>query len=190
MWNLNPIERKQIMRNLKSWVAAAAMAALSITAQAALVVQANGLEVLDTSTNLIWLRDWGVNGRQKWADQKAWAETTLDGFAGSNDWRLPELSEYAALYAAYGELTQVAQFTNVESYYYWSGTEYALIPGYASWVFNTVDGSQISLVQGESLHTVAVRSADVAAPVPEPQTLALALLALGATAVARRRRPA
>ena len=47
---------------LKAMVAAAAMLAMAGTAQAALVLQANGLAVLDTNTNLIWPKDWDVNG--------------------------------------------------------------------------------------------------------------------------------
>ena len=47
---------------LKAMVAEAAMLAMAGTAQAALVLQANGLAVLDTNTNLIWPKDWDVNG--------------------------------------------------------------------------------------------------------------------------------
>jgi hypothetical protein len=39
-------------------VAAAAVVAVSGAAQAALVLQSNGAEVLDTSTNLLWLYNW------------------------------------------------------------------------------------------------------------------------------------
>lgn len=80
------------MKFTKFWAAAAAIVAFTGAAQAALVPQGNGT-VLDTNTNLIWLQDWNVNGQQNWAAQKAWAETTLDGFAGSNDWRLPDIAE-------------------------------------------------------------------------------------------------
>ena len=175
------------MKLLKSLAVAAAMVALSGTAQAALVLQSNGLEVRDTNTNLIWLQNWNVNGSANWASQKNWAETTLDGFAGSNDWRLPEISEYVALFTAYGNLAQVTQFTNVQPVFYWSGTE--ISPGILAWGFNPDFGFQLDDVQGSQLFAVAVRPGDVAASVPEPQTLALALLALGAMVVARRRRP-
>jgi len=176
------------MKLLKSLAVAAAMVALSGTAQAALVLQSNGLEVRDTNTNLIWLQNWNVNGSANWASQKNWAETTLDGFAGSNDWRLPEISEYGALFTAYGNLTQVAEFTNVQPGFYWSGTEVAA--GIIAWGFNPNVGFQSVGSQDLQLFAVAVRPGDVAASVPEPQTLALALLALGATVVARRRRTA
>jgi len=84
----------------------------------------------------------------------------------------------------------LALFSNVQSDYFWSGTEYAPLPGRA-WYFHTGFGSQGHIrSKGWALSAVAVRPGDVAASVPEPQTLALALLALGATVVARRRRPA
>lgn len=79
---LNPIERKQLMKNLKTCVAAAAMVALSGTAQAELVSLGDGT-VKDTNTNLIWLQNWNVNGPKDWGTQKAWAEG-LD-FADSTD---------------------------------------------------------------------------------------------------------
>ena len=174
------------MKFTKSWAAAAAMVALTGAAQAALVPQGNGT-VLDTNTNLIWLQDWEVNGRQNWATQKAWAETTLDGFAGSNDWRLPGITEYANLFTAYGDLTSnTLPFVDVQPDVYWSGTE--ISSGFNAWFFIPGFGGQSYGVEVSRFFAVAVRPGDVTAPVPEPQTLALALLALGATVVARRRR--
>ena len=82
----------------------------------------------------------------------------------------------------------LALFTNVQSYFYWSGTEYAPSP-VGAWGFGTRDGTQTFDFKSFALYAVAVRAGDVATSVPEPQTLALALLALGATVVARRRRP-
>ncbi len=173
------------MRRWKTWAVAAALVAVSGVAQAALVSQGDGT-VKDDTTNLIWLQDWNVNGLKDWATQKAWAETTLDGFAGSNDWRLPEIGEYAALFAAYGNLTAVAQFTNVRSLGYWSGTE--VTAGLSSLVLRPVFGVQNVNPQSGAVYAVAVRSGDVINAVPEPQSLALTLLALGAAVVARRRR--
>lgn len=172
------------MKTLKTWVAAAAMVALTGGAQAALVSLGDGT-VKDTNTNLIWLQNWNVNGLANWGAQRAWAETTLDGFAGSNDWRLPAISEYDALLAAYGNLTQVAEFTGVQSGYYWSGTQF--VWGLGSWSFLPSSGVRQGYAQSLALYAVAVRPNNVTASVPEPQTLALALLALGATMVVRRR---
>ena len=174
------------MKLLKSLAAAAAMVALTGTAQAALVLQSNGLEVLDTNTNLIWLQDWNKNGFQDWDTQKAWAENTLDSFAGSNDWVLPSVSQYGDLFTAYGNLTLRTEFSNVQSDFYWSGTEIATS---VAWLYRTT-GFQSPGIQTSRFFAVAVRPGDVAASVPEPQTLALALLALGAMVVARRRRTA
>jgi hypothetical protein len=174
------------MKVLKSLAAAAAMVALSGTAQAALVSQDNGT-VRDTNTNLIWLQNWNVNGLANWGRQKRWAENL--SFAGSNEWRLPEISEYGALFTAYGDLTKVAEFSNVDTVGYWSGTEYAPDPTEA-WYFFAANGSPFFDPKSPQLFAVAVRPGDAAAPVPEPQTLALVLLALGATMVVRRRRPA
>jgi hypothetical protein len=167
--------------------AAAATVALSGTAQAALVILGNGT-VRDTNTNLIWLQNWNFNGQANWGAQKTWAETTLDGFAGSNDWRLPEISEYGALFTAYGNLTPLAEFTNVQPRFYWSGTEVA--PGISAWFFRPESGNQGGGSLSNQFFAVAVRPGGVAASVPEPQTLALALLALGAMVVARRSRTA
>jgi hypothetical protein len=175
------------MKTSKIWTAAAAMVALTGAAQAGLVSLGDGT-VKDTNTNLIWLQNWNVNGLRNWATQKAWAETGLDGFASSNDWVLPSISQYADLFTAYGNLTLVPQFTNVQPIYYWSGTEFR--PSVDAWFFFPCCGPETSVSELSRMFAVAVRPGDVTAAVPEPQTLALALLALGATMVARRRRPA
>lgn len=174
------------MFKLKTWVAAAAMVALAGTAQATLVNLGNGT-VKDTATNLIWLRDWNVNGEQNWSTQKAWADNL--SFAGSDAWVLPSISQYATLFAEVGNLTLVTQFTNVQQpdLLYWSGTE--VTPGVFASSFLPGPGSQFRDVETNRRFAVAVRPADVAAAVPEPQSLALVLLALGAGAVAWRRRP-
>ena len=87
------------------------------------------------------------------------------------------------------QTANLALFSNVQSWEYWSGTEYAPNPAFA-WTFATNVGNQSIFGMLNVLYAVAVRPGDVVASVPEPQTLALALLALGATVVARRRRPA
>ena len=56
-----PIEATRHMKTLKTIAAAAAMVALTGTAQASLVSLGDGT-VKDTNTNLIWLQNWNVNG--------------------------------------------------------------------------------------------------------------------------------
>ena len=87
------------------------------------------------------------------------------------------------------QIANLALFSNVQSFDYWSGTDYAPYPDFA-WYFLTDEGNQFYFNEIFAKYAVAVRPGDVAASVPEPQTLALALLALGATVVARKRRPA
>ena len=173
------------MKRVKNWTSMAALAALASTAQAALISQGDGT-VLDSTTHLVWLQDWNVNGGQTWATQKAWAENL--SLAGSSDWVLPAISDYQALFAEFGNLTLLPQFMHVRPNGYWSSTE--SIPGVKAFDFGPAGGLQGHSVLGLSLFAVAVRPADVAAAVPEPQTLALALLALGAAVAARKRRPA
>jgi MYXO-CTERM domain-containing protein len=91
------------------------------------------------------------------------------------------------------QIANLALFSNVQSYAYWSGTADVLNPGYA-WALltlgNPLGGGQYGAHDYFSYYAVAVRPGDVATSVPEPQTLALAMLALGAAVVARRKRPA
>lgn len=84
-------------------------------------------------------------------------------------------------------LSNTAYFKNMQSWYYWSSTEYAPDPS-GAWNFDTNDGSQnYDFGKNVALHAVAVRPGDVLA-VPEPGTLGLLLAALGLGAVVRRRR--
>ena len=170
------------MKTMKTWVAAAVMLALTGAAQAALMNLGDGT-VKDGTTNLIWLQDWNDNGLANWDAQMSWAGD-LD-FAGSTEWRLPSIGEYVALFNTYGNLTQVAQFTNVQSFGYWSGTG---ISSDSAWLFSPVIGVQDSVDKDVARYAVAVRPGDVTVAVPEPGTLGLMLAALGAGAMVRRRR--
>ena len=164
------------------------MMVLSGTAQAELVLQSNRVGVLDTDTNLLWLYNWNSSGVKNWGDAKICAAGLTVGGATAGDWRLPEIGEYADLWTDpdVGSSSSGLQleFANVQSNYYWSGTEYAPDPNVA-WNFFTLYGYQSTDHKVTAWSAVAVRTA-----VPEPQTLALVLLALGAPVVARGKRPA
>lgn len=86
------------------------------------------------------------------------------------------------------QIANLAMFSNVQSYAYWSGLEYAPDTGFA-WGFGTSNGYQGNGDKNLAMYAVAVHPGDVAATVPEPQTLALMPLGLGAAVVASKRRP-
>lgn len=119
-------------------------------------------------------------------------------YLGYSDWRLPA-SDTCADYNCtrsemgkliYNGLGQVAGhnigvthnanyslFKNVQSYSYWSGTEYAQHT-YRAWYFNTVIGYQFALSKSYTMFALAVRHGNIAA-VPEPGEFALILAGLG-----------
>ena len=74
-------------------------------------------------------------------------------------------------------LDNVGPFTNFQSYYYWSGTEFAPSTS-GAWLFRTYDGGQNSSSKASSFYALAVSPGDVAA-VPEAETYALMLAGLG-----------
>lgn len=181
------------MKSTKYWAAVMSMVVLSGVAQAGLVNLGDGT-VMDTNTNLIWLRDWSASGMHDRATQVAWADGL--NFAGSTDWALPTNLELVTLFGAYGNLYyartfnyEERAFTNVLGYYYWTGTPLWEVPPFSgdSYGFDPKGGSFYAYPMTTALAGVAVRSADVIVPVSEPQTLALALLSLGALVVARTR---
>ena len=80
-------------------------------------------------------------------------------------------------------------FSNVQSYYYWSATEYAPGTGVA-WHFTFDGGAQDGGNETSSLYGWAVHAGDVGAPpsVPEPGALSLMLMGLALVGFAARRR--
>jgi hypothetical protein len=83
-------------------------------------------------------------------------------------------------------LKNTGPFTNMQSDYYWSGTESSQSNARG---FNPNYGVQGYGEKVNALFAVAVRSGDVAASVPEPGTVVLLSLSLGALGVVSRRRP-
>jgi MYXO-CTERM domain-containing protein len=204
------------MKYSKTWAAAAAMVALAGAAQASLINRSGGMiyDTVENVTwladmNYAKTSGYDSDGQMAWTAAVIWADNLVYG--GYSDWRLPTIDTISL--ATNGELNHLfitdlgnkdresvltttgdtaeqianlALFSNVKSYFYWSGTELGATVASS---FFTFEGRYGSTSKGGELYAVAVRPGDVAADVPEPQTLALALLALGAMAVARRRRP-
>ena len=85
-------------------------------------------------------------------------------------------------------LFNTADFLNLQSSPYWSGTEYAPSTDNA-WYFHTYNGGQSAEFKGDPFYAMVVRPGDVAAAVPEPESLLLMLAGLCALVVLKRRQP-
>ena len=168
------------------------------------------------ASNTFGVSGINANGTMNWNTAQSWigamnASNSGTGYLGFSDWRLANAdpscgfsynctgSEMGHLF--YNELGGVAGqsilithntnlnlFQNVQSYYYWSGTEYAPNPSNA-WTF-TSHGGQDAPSKNNLLFAWAVRPGQIAAvtaPVPEPEIYAMLLAGLGLLGVARRR---
>lgn len=132
-------------------------------------------------------------GAMTWATAQSWiGAMNTANYLGYSDWRLPGAdpacgfaynctgNEMGHLY--YTELGGVATndiatihntnfnlFQNVQSFYYWTGTEYAPINSQA-WSFDFYSGIQnVGLKEGNNVYVWALRDGDVSA-VPIPAT--------------------
>ena len=178
-------------------------------ANAALLSRLGGLAYYDTELDITWAADANINGRDTWDNQQAWVSgLTIGGIGG---WRLPNMdvngddtivdcsgggvagcsdNEMGFLYHEEGiTASSPGVFTNVQSSFYWSGTEFAPAPG-RTWIFLFGNGHQGATGKDSDLFAWAVHSGDVGASVvPVPGTIALMGLGLlGLLGFGRRQR--
>jgi hypothetical protein len=133
-----------------------------------------GLTILDLDTGLEWEKKcWGCAGNHgpngyDWNSQIwTWlaavnAENGGAGFAGHNDWRIPNINELQTLadYGTYAPATDAAfnyfpdNFTGQS--YYWSSTSFTGDSSKA-WTVNFLDGSVSVYVKSVGLYVRAVR---------------------------------
>jgi len=171
------------MKILNTWATALALVVSAGWAQATLTDLGDGT-VLDTDTNVVWLKDWSLVGIHSYVAMV----NTIDALvaAGHDNWVMPTMADYGQLRAdAGGSFAGVAASFTVTSNLNWGNPT-----GFPS-IFEL--GSGISYRNREIDNYGAGARLDqlyVASSVPEPQSLALVLLALGAAAVAARRRRA
>lgn len=139
--------------------------------------------IRDNTTGLIWLKNASCRDlpgtdaacRTTWENAKSAAAALADGMCGlrdgskSGDWRLPTKEEWEAVISQdydYPSLVNTAgdaqwsegdAFTGVQSYYYWSSTEYT---GSLAWQAFLPYG--VMLYNNKELHRCVwpIRSAD------------------------------
>ena len=132
--------------------------------------------VKDMTTGLVWLKkaDWGGQ-YPLWDDfgdpdahhraAELWDGSPYEGTAGlsdgsvEGDWRLPTKTELVGITVGdeYIRYNQMYYFTGVQSYYYWSGTSYAVDPYYA-WFVYMYNGYVLLDSKGRPLYVWPVRS--------------------------------
>ena len=96
--------------------------------------------VLDKETGLIWTRDANLDGTKNWRGAIDYcANLSLGGRKG---WRLPTREELASLLDMSqpgGNLPSGHPFNNVQSYFYWSSTEFEVANPDLAWALEMSD---------------------------------------------------
>jgi len=161
--------------NIKLLTAAVLVFGVSFGAQASLT-SSGPLTVFDSGQSLTWTKDANLNGQMDWATAVAWANN-LD-YAGYTDWVLPTIDQLATQFStnlgeASGQSIAASHndsynlFTNLQSFKYWSGSEYVYLPGTAWAFYNDGENPTNVLNMNNQFYAWAVRPGDVAAvPVP------------------------
>ena len=183
---------------------------LFASAQAALIDRGEGF-IYDDVLDVTWAQNANINDLMDWSTAVAWADgysQTHSVYGTFDDWRLADMdvngddtivncssasealcrdNELGYLFYQNG-ITSSAPglFTNVQSGYYWSGTEYAPFTG-GAWIVVFSDGDQGSVSKDGNYYALAVRSGDVAA-VPVPAAVWLFGSALAGLGWMRRRK--
>ena len=94
--------------------------------------------ITDNLTGLMWTKNANLSGSTvSWYQAIYYCNNLTQG--GYSDWRLPNVNELESLInddeANSATWLNNLGFTNVQSFYYWSSTTYAVTPGYAWVVF-------------------------------------------------------